>query len=508
VNVQVFRMPFVVRRRRSIRGGLRRSFAICFAVLLAGEVAVSAAELGALVPVSGADPLAACPPDPGQQGSFYVGTAVEPYLAVDPTNASRMVGVWQQDRWRNGGARGIVAGVSLDGGGSWQSVVIPGLTSCTGGTFARVTDPWLSFSPSGALFHVALPYSPTDAVYDIAVSRSLDGGLTWGDPTIVYRESSPGAAVDKNSITADPTDARYAYCAWLRYQQLPAPGNQYSGQSMLSRTTDGGESWDAGRIIFDHGRNHASNGHQIVVQPNGNVIDVFDDAKNSDGPHPVPNLALLFSVDKGASWLPRGQPLHGPQLRSIPVTDPNTGKHVRTPADPNPLLDVVVDPRTGALYVVWQDARFSGGHFDSIAFSRSLDGGRSWSVPVKINKTPENIPPADQQAWIPNILVDAGGTLAVTYYDFRFNGTGPGTPTDFWAIRCSPDNDCSDPAGWRDELRLTDASFDLQQAPELTGGLFLGDYMGRAAAGGDFLSLFVLPTAQSQTGAFLRRFQH
>jgi hypothetical protein len=32
----------------------------------------------------------------------------------------------QQDRWSNGGARGDLARVSLDGGASWRPVVIPG----------------------------------------------------------------------------------------------------------------------------------------------------------------------------------------------------------------------------------------------------------------------------------------------------------------------------------------------------------------------------------------------
>ena len=39
--------------------------------------------------------------------------------------------------------------------------------------------------------------------------------------------------------------------------------------------------------------------------------------------------------------------------------------------------DVAVDPASGRLYAVWQDARFGDGAFDSIAFSQSLDGGLS-----------------------------------------------------------------------------------------------------------------------------------
>ena len=33
-----------------------------------------------------------------------------------------MVGIWQQDRWSNGGSRGLVAGVTTTGGASWTIV--------------------------------------------------------------------------------------------------------------------------------------------------------------------------------------------------------------------------------------------------------------------------------------------------------------------------------------------------------------------------------------------------
>ena len=37
----------------------------------------------------------------------YLNSEVEPWLDVNPTNVANLVGVWQQDRWSNGGARGL-----------------------------------------------------------------------------------------------------------------------------------------------------------------------------------------------------------------------------------------------------------------------------------------------------------------------------------------------------------------------------------------------------------------
>ena len=55
----------------------------------------------------------------------YLGSEVEPMVAVDPTNPSHLVGAWQQDRWLDGGAHGLVAGYSFDGGATWKRTPIP-----------------------------------------------------------------------------------------------------------------------------------------------------------------------------------------------------------------------------------------------------------------------------------------------------------------------------------------------------------------------------------------------
>ncbi len=80
-------------------------------------VALLAAPVGAAslpVAVSGSSPFAAC--TIGGPGTNYVNAEVEPWVAVNPTNAKNLIGAWQQDRWSNGGSHGLVAGYSADGG--------------------------------------------------------------------------------------------------------------------------------------------------------------------------------------------------------------------------------------------------------------------------------------------------------------------------------------------------------------------------------------------------------
>jgi hypothetical protein len=81
--------------------------------------------------------------------------------------------------------------------------------------------------------------------------------------------------------------------------------------------------------------------------------------------------------------------------------------------------------------------------------------------------------------------------VAVTYYDFRNNTGGPGLATDYWLVHADAGSNFTNPASWAaGELRLTDKSFNMENAAPTSRGLFLGDYQGLAAAGQSFYALF------------------
>jgi hypothetical protein len=138
----------------------------------------------------------------------------------------------------------------------------------------------------------------------------------------------------------------------------------------------------------------------------------------------------------------------------------------------------------------------------------SSDGGFTWSSPIRINQTPLNIPPLDQQAFYPVIAVAPNGTIGVTYYDFRFNTPDPGVPTDCWLVQChpSPGAPATDPANWGNEVRMTSTSFNLEALPFFIDGLWFGDYVGLAGVGGGgFVSAFAAVDAVGITSIFARR---
>ena len=101
------------------------------------------------------------------------------------------------------------------------------------------------------------------------------------------------------------------------------------------------------------------------------------------------------------------------------------------------------------------------------------------------------------------------GTVSVTYYDFRNNTADPNTlPTDYWVVHCHRSDRTIARNGeqdYGDEIRLTDASFDMEKAP-VARGYFVGDYEGLAQrAEHDFAPFFSQTQAERSASIFFRR---
>jgi hypothetical protein len=504
--------------------------ALCLAavVLFVPQVAwASAYVAGSLVRVSGTSPFAGSNCGlAGQTGKNLPNSEVEPFVDINPANGDNIIGAWQQDRWSNGGSRGNAVGASLDNGNSWRIVSRTKNTLCTGGTAAngggyeRASDPWMTISPNGDAYLMSLSFDDApDTAFDsnpdaMLVSKSTDGGLTWSDPLTLIRDNNPRRLNDKNSMTVDPNDSSFVYAVWDR---LAAIGPVFRGPTLFTRTTNGGASWEEARVIYNPGVFANTLGNQIAVRPQGELINIFNLIRNVRRPGaPIFNVTVMRSEDNGETW---SGAIRVARMVNPGVVDPDDGEPLR-PGDPvrtgDIIPDIAVDPNSGQLYAVWQDERFSDSLFrfrrhDSIALSTSTDGGLTWSPAVKVNNTPTNIPSGNQQAFTPAVDVAQDGTVSVTYYDFRNNTPNANTlPTDYWVVHChaSETGDCSRGSQYGAEVRLTNAPFNMERAPD-AGGYFLGDYEGLAndvaGEGTEFTPLFSRPQGVDRATIFFRR---
>jgi hypothetical protein len=491
-------------------------------VVLVGLLAlVLVSVAGAAAPTNaspGATPFAACTADQAalQQSlgsTLYPGSEIEPRSAINPTNPNNIIGVYQQDRWSDGGSRGTVASVTHNGGSSWTRVVVSGVSACSGNlAFARATDPWVTFSPDGTAWQFTFSFDAFSQSNAMFVSKSTNGGDTWGAPIALIDERSPAdpkrqftGGNDKNSITADPTDSRYVYAVWDRYQSPPSEravdiarirAASYEQPALLSRTTDGGATWSTPREILDSGTHAGTIGNVIAVTSSGVVLDgtmIFSD--NAQRKLPYWGVAVVRSTDKGATWSKKPIIVATANPADPGPVDPGTGQPVRAG-----FFDFATGPNNTA-YAVWTDDSLTPG-IESILYSQSSDGGLTWSQPFAVNKTPRNIPALDQQAFTPTVTVTSAGVVGISYYDFRANAPNLGSKTDMWLVRCP--NACTRPASWS-EVRVTPTSFDMSAAP-FARGEFLGDYMGMTTSGTTFQPFFIQsgtpPAADGPADAF------
>src|ERR687888_1696560 len=160
------------------------------------------------VQVTGPSPFVPGCAGPGHDptGTLFENGEVEPWVAVDPANPMHISGSWQQDRWSDGGAHGLAASPSTNGGSSWNSTTFADFSRCPlfahygdpdaqepGREYDRQSDPWVSWGSGSRLHQISLAFSePTQGLglnSAILVSSSDDFGATWSHPQTLKADS-------------------------------------------------------------------------------------------------------------------------------------------------------------------------------------------------------------------------------------------------------------------------------------------------------------------------------
>ncbi|MGI8967544.1 MAG: sialidase family protein [Chloroflexota bacterium] len=477
-----------------------------FLVLSGGSSAV-ADNFAPVVRVSGPDPYAQCSPATSRGGIEYPNSAAEPSAAVDQatvgTDHVSLVGAWQQDRWSDGGAQGIVAASSRDGGLTWSETLLPFSQCAPGGLpFNRASDPWIAIGPDGTVYASAVaaravPNGAGASLEGVEVAVSRNEGGTWSHAQLVPDSRGGG---DGTRIVVDPSRSSVAYAVWTKRIQLR--GGELVDAASLSESTDSGNTWSKPRDIVLKSRGHRdSGGVGLLFAPRTRTLydlatifrkkhgtRVCRRVKNKHRPRghrvcrisapAIPYKALLAvsaSRDGGRRWSPE-RIIN--QIRLATKFPP-----VRAVGT----MQVALDPESGRLYVVWEDGRFSGGNYANLAISSSKNGGETWS-------TPQEVPsPAGDAIFGPSLAVTTGGAVGVAYYTLPQSAKRPASaPAQYWL---SISHDHARHFGHPMSLA---GPFDLRRAP--IQGTFLGDYQGMAA-GASFYPFFVTTNPTGVTNA-------
>ncbi|HEY5845442.1 MAG TPA: sialidase family protein [Microlunatus sp.] len=435
---------------------------IC-AILLSGPAA-AAADPGS-PRVSGPSPYTAC--TAAGSGDLYPDAEVEVNVASDPAKPGHLIAVWQQDRFSNGGSRGIVAASSQDAGRSWSRTTLPFNRCAPGGLdYARASNPVVSFGPDGTAYAAALTLdSGSSPRFGVASAVSRDGGRSWDTVRLLVQDDDGGT--DKPWITADPRRPGTAYAVWD--DVTFGDGDHFRGPAYFSKTIDFGSTWSKPSAIAGTGDDESTLGNQILVdRQTGRLYDTY--AFNECICASILKVAYVYSDDGGRTWS-RQRVIA--DLLTVGIAQPGNRTNLRTPTYPSAAISA-----DGKIFLTWQDSRFSGGSYDEIAVAMTKDRGEHWSTPRRANE------PTGRASFAPAVAIDAHGVVAVTYYDLRSDDlTDRAFSVDAWATTTR------DGVRFRGDLHLG-GSFDILAAP-FANGYFLGDYQGLAAAGQTFVAAFV-----------------
>ncbi|HKZ48828.1 MAG TPA: exo-alpha-sialidase [Thermoplasmata archaeon] len=227
---------------------------------------------------------------------------------------------------------------SMDGGQSWTT---PSTRVSDPGRGAAESAPLLRVTPDGVL-HLLWE----DRERRLVIARSTDGGSTWSPSVSIAPEPDLTDQIYPD-MAVGPGGSLYAL--WQGHKET-------NWGAYFARSMDGGLTWTSPAVALPwfHSLEAA-----IAVDWRGNVFAAAVAAENLYG-----SIQMSKSLDGGLTW-------------SSPATvDP--GNAASGQSDPRLAVDA-----DGTVYAVWVDGR---GGDANIRFSRSDDGGETWSLSERLNR--------------------------------------------------------------------------------------------------------------------------
>ncbi|MDO8367130.1 MAG: sialidase family protein [Saprospiraceae bacterium] len=368
----------------------------------------------------------------------------EPSIAVSPKNPQNVAAGAILDRYY----------WSEDGGRTWENGK---LSSKSSGVYG---DPVLLADWKGDFYyaHLSNPdgkgWGSPKLLDRIVIQKSTDGGKTYDDGAWCGLRHPKDQ--DKPWLCADPATGNIA-CTWTEFDKYASKDLEKDHSRILfSQSTDGGKSWSEALAIN---------------QFDGNCIDDDDTPEGAVpafGPKGEIYVAWAYdekiwfdrSTDGGKTWLEKDiVAAEQPGGWSIDIAGIG-----RSNVMPILVCDRSNGPQQGTLYLCWGDQRNGIGDTD-IFLAKSLDGGLSWSKPVRVNDDKKG-----RQQFFPWLAIDQiTGHLYVVFYDRRHHND---EHTDVYvAVSCDAGKSFTN-------LKISTEPF------KPSAGVFFGDYNHIAAHDG------------------------
>ena len=380
----------------------------------------------------------------------YTDAQAQHRTEVEPDTFSfgtTIVSAFQVGRVSGGGSSNIGWATSTNGGATWTSGFLPGITTVGGGAYQQASDPSVAFDAQDNVWLIST-LGLNGSRVDVLTSRSTNGGTSWGNPIVTATGS-----LDKNWIVCDNTISSPFFGNCYTQYDLTS-GNQIR----MRRSTNGGLTWGA---ALSPSGGAVGLGGQPVVRPNGTVLV----------PYRATNAAQIRSfrsIDGGASW------------RATVLVSSVSHHTVAGGLRESPLPSAEVDA-AGTAYVAWADCRFRGGCARNDIVVSESTSETTWAAPYRI---PIDATSSTVDHFVPGIGVDpstSGGTarLGVTYYFYPNSSCTAATcQLDVGFISSTTGG-----ASWSSATQLA-GPMSLSWLPNTTQGRMVGDYISTSVRDG------------------------
>ena len=458
---------------------MSRSISRGLPVLLTAIATATGTALALTAPATAEHAAPAAPTMTQISTDPYTDSQAQHATEVEPDTFSfgaTIVSAFQVGRVSGGGASNIGWATSTDSGTTWTHGFLPGTTANTGGPYGQVSDASVAYDPKDNVWMISYLGISNSGAVDVELSRSTDGGLTWGNPVAV---AATGTFYDKNWTVCDTHSASpyYGHC-YTEYDDANAGDAEH-----MRTSTNGGLTWGAQQSPADA---PSGLGGQPVVQPNGTVVVPFSSASS--------NAERAFvSTNGGSSW---GASVQIATVSHHTVAGLESAIAARDELRESPLPSAEIDA-AGKVYVTWSDCRFrSGCPSNDIILSTSTNG-TSWSTPFRV---PIDAVSSTADHFTPGIGVDpsSSGTTArigLTYYYYpQANCTDTTCQLDAGYISSTDGG-----STWTAPTQLA-GPMTLAWLPNTSQGRMFGDYISTSVlAGGNAVT--VIPIAHAPSGS-------